>query len=485
MTLAFAPDAPPTTPEVLTAVEMIPSMTGYKAAASGLSAGYSALAASPLGAALLLQLDGNYRIFAGTGTRLYEASGSSWTDRSAGGVAYSTTASPWRFAAFGNTSLAANKVAALQYSNSGAFAAVTAPKAALVEVCQGFVILADCDDTGAGLGTSYGDQPHRWWCGQSFNATGTFAPSVTTQATTGLLVDAPGKITALKRLGGNCIAYKGRSIFIGTYVGPPVVWQWQLVPGDIGAPSQESVVSIGTAHVFIGYEDIYLFDGSRPVPIGAGVKTWFFNRLNKSYAHLIQGSHDAVNGLVYWAYPSGQSTSCDSVLVYNYKTQRFGHITLSTPCMAQTVSAAVTYDNFASALGVTNYDDVPAIPYDSPFFQAGAPVVAYFDTSFVLKTLTGTAGSSSLTTGLIGEDQQVSLCWRVRPRFRTPPSSASIVPSGYFQHGATASVGASAAINGDRFDVLQSARWHAFAMSFTGECDIEGVLPSLRKQGQE
>lgn len=485
MPLSFQPDNPPTTDGILMDVEAVPTIGGYRSPATGITAGYGALAAAPLGAALLLQLDGNYRIFAGTSTRLYEASGSSWTDRSAGGAAYTSTGTRWRFAAFGNTSLAANKTAQLQYSNSGSFAAVTAPKAALVEVASGFVMLANCDDTGAGLGTSYGDQPHRWWCSQSFNATGSFAPSVTTQATTGLLVDAPGAITALKRLGQNCVAYKNRAIFLGTYVGSPVVWQWLLVPGEIGAPSNEAVVSIGSAHLFIGYEDIYSFDGSRPVPIGDGVKQFFFNRLNKSYAHLIQGTHDAINGIVYWSYPSLQSTSCDSVLIYNYKSNKWGHMTLATACVTQSVTSGVTYDTFASALGVTNYDDVPSIPYDSPFFQSGAPVVSYFDSSYVLSTLTGAADAGSVTTGYYGDDASVSLCWRVRPRFKTSPTSATLTPYGIFKHGDVPTTGSVASINNDRFDILQGARWHQFKFSMTGECEIYEVIPYLRTQGNE
>lgn len=484
MALQFLPDLPPATPELLVEVEAVPSLAGYKAAASGVAAGYGALAASPLGAALLLQLDGSTRLFAGTATRLYEASGSSWTDRSAGGVAYTTTATKWRFSAFGLTSLAVNKTAQVQYSNSGAFAAVAAsPKANLIEVCNGFVLLADCDDTGCGIGTAYGDQGHRWWCSQSFNATGSYAPSVTTQATTGLLVDVPGKIVALKRLGSNVVAYKNSGLFLGTLVGPPVVWQWTPVPGNIGTWSNESVVSIGSAHLFIGAEDIYLFDGSRPVPIGEGIREWFFARLNKQYAYLIDGTHDAINGAVYWAYPSGQNSTPDSILVYNYRAKRWGHITRSTTCVTQTVIQGVTYDGFGSLY--STYADTPAIAYDSPFWQTSAAVMSYFDTSFVLKTFSGVGGDSSLRTGLVGDDEQVSLCYRLRPRFRAVPATAQLSAGAIFRHGDTVSMGSPVALNGDRFDVLQSGRWHQFLMDTTGDFEVLGFIPQFRKQGTE
>ncbi|MEG7697764.1 hypothetical protein U2181_15475, partial [Listeria monocytogenes] len=83
----------------------------------------------------------------------------------------------------------------------------------------------------------------------------------------------------------------------------PEVWKWDLVPGEIGVGNNECVVSIGSSHLFIGFEDIYQFDGSRPVAIGAGIKEWFFANLNKNYAYKIEGVHDYNNQCVWWFYP--------------------------------------------------------------------------------------------------------------------------------------------------------------------------------------
>ena len=56
MTLAFLPDAETNTPEVLTLVEAVPSIRGYRGASSGITAGFPALAAPPQGAALRRRL---------------------------------------------------------------------------------------------------------------------------------------------------------------------------------------------------------------------------------------------------------------------------------------------------------------------------------------------------------------------------------------------------------------------------------------------
>jgi hypothetical protein len=237
-----------------------------------------------------------------------------------------------------------------------------------MEAAAGFVILANVDDTGSGLSTSYGDQGNRWWCSQIFNPTGTWAPDVSTQATSGLLVETAGAITGLKRLNSGIIAYKDKSIYVGQYVGPPVVWQWQCVSTDVGCPSGDAVVAAQSAHYFIGSDDIYAFDGTRPTPIGAGVREWFFARLNRLYASNIQAIHDRATQTIYWFYPSGSDGTLNSCLVYHYGTQRWGAFDLTILDVLEAVTSTITYDSIGSLY--STYDDLPAISYDSPFWNA-------------------------------------------------------------------------------------------------------------------
>lgn len=481
--LKFLPDASDIEPENLQLVSAIPTLRGYASPPSGMSLGIDALAATPQGGALLLKLDGSSRTIVGTATKLYEAQSTSWTDRSRGGN-YSIGSGRWRLAQFGNTTLAINLSTVLQSSTTGAFADVAnAPKAALMEAAAGFVMLANCDDTGSGLSTAFGAQEHRWWCSQIFNPTGTWAPSVSTQATTGLLVETPGAITALRRLLNDVCAYKSRSIYVGRYVGSPVVWQWSCVSNDIGCASQEAVVNAGTAHYFVGDDDVYTFDGSRPVPIGAGIKEWFFGRLNRSYASNIRALHDRINSLIYWYYPSGTDGSLTSCIVYHYETRRWGHFDLAVQDVLEAITSTVTYDSLGTLFAT--YDDLPNISYDAPFWNAATPVLSYFDSSKVLQSLSGTAASASLRTGWYGDEDTVSVVTRVKPRYRIKPSSATCTRRCVMQLGDTVDVGTAATEHDGRFDVLQAARYHQFDLAFTGRMEIEAVVPKMVAQGAE
>ncbi|MBK8108674.1 MAG: hypothetical protein IPK42_24820 [Betaproteobacteria bacterium] len=323
--LTFLPDALDIAPEVLQAVSAVPTLRGYGTPPSGIDLGVAALSGTSLGGALLYTLSGGTRTIVGSAAKLEEAGATTWSDVTRTASAYSVGANRWRFAQFGNTSLAINLATVLQQSASGAFADVAnAPKAALMEAASGFVMLANTDDASLSIsGGPNAAQEHRWWCSQIFNPTGTWAPSVSTQAITGLLVETPGAITALRRLQSEIVAYKAKSIYVARYVGSPVVWQFQCVSTDIGCSSHEAVVAAGTVHYFVGDDDIYAFDGSRPVSIGKGIKEWFFARLNRTYISSIRAIHDRVNSRIYWFYPT-TSAALTSCLVYHYDTQRWG-----------------------------------------------------------------------------------------------------------------------------------------------------------------
>lgn len=474
----FAPDLPPTTPGALREVaDLIPTARGYKGRPAPVSGGYPALAAAANSLAVVTKLDGSRRVFAGTAAALYEAGTGSWTDRSAVG-GYAIGANRWSFAQFGDTTVAAAKAQTLQSSTSGAFAAISgAPKASWVDVSGGFVMIADTNE-----GT-YGDQSDRWWC-SGYLDVADWTPSVTTQCTTGRLVDVPGPIMALKALGGGFVAYKGSGLFVASYVGAPSVWQWQQVPGEIGCLMGSGVVSIGSAHVFWAKDNLYLFDGARPVPIADEIREWLFSDLNNAFAYRTVGTYDPVAGNVWWFYVStaAPGSTPDKALVWNARTGRFGLASLSVEAAALYYQPGLTFDGLGTVY--STYDDLPTdLSFDSPYWSASSSDVAYIDTSHVLQTLSGTSASSSLLTGNYGNDDQFVTATRVRPRFLVAPLTASLEHLYDDLYGdAFASLGSVSLYEG-KFDVLWSSRWHRFRMSFTGDVEIEGVAPQFAPDG--
>ncbi|MCI1046921.1 hypothetical protein [Caballeronia zhejiangensis] len=136
--VGFAPDADASTPGIFTTCNnIIPTLEGFKAAATPVNAGLSALPAPTVGAALIARLDGTDRQFAGTATHLYENVSGVWTDVSRTGAYSLGTSASWRFAAFGNESLAVNGTDVLQTSLNGSFTNVPVSVASITIAASG------------------------------------------------------------------------------------------------------------------------------------------------------------------------------------------------------------------------------------------------------------------------------------------------------------------------------------------------------------
>jgi hypothetical protein len=471
----FLPDADPATPGVITdCTDMLPSLRGMKTAPSLVSQGIDALAATCLGAASMFKLDATTRTFAGTATKLYELSGTSWTDVTRA-TDYTTGDIRWRFAIMGNTCLATNKNDTMQYSTSGDFADIASGiKASYIDVSGGFVMAADIND-----GT---DTPDGWMC-SGFQDYADWTPSVTTQCTTGRIVDAPGPIRGLRALGSNFVIYKDRGVFFGQYVGAPAVWQWTQVPGDIGCSSHEAIISIQTAHYFIGQENFYVFDGNTIQPIGDGFKTWFFSQLNNIYRHTIRGLHDRQNSRVIWFFPKVGSSTLNAAAAYNYMTGKWGYAEYNIECPIEYVSSGITFDGLG-AIAAT-WDDFPNVSYDSPYWVASNHLPSVINSSHALVTMTGVSAGGTLVTGVIGDDTQFSMLTRARPRFTVSPSTGTMTNSYSNTDGVTMTTDATATLNNGKFDVLRSARWHKLSYTFAGDCEVIGHTVSLEADGLE
>jgi hypothetical protein len=464
----FAPDLDPATEGVVSDCDaMVPTMQGLFAANSLVTAGQAELAEIPTSAYTTTLLDGSKRLFAASSVKIYEASGGTWTLRSRAGN-YSGT-EPQSFTVFGNIVLNANKSEPIgQASPGGNFADIaTAPKAAILCTASGFVMALNTNDA------TFGDRPDGWWCSGLRDQT-IWTPSAATQSANGRLIDSPGAISAGAALGDDVVAYKATSMYLGRYVGPPLIWQWAQVPGEIGCASKRAVVAVDTSHYFIGPNDFFVFDGTFPRPLDAPLREWFFADLNAKFQQNIIGALDRPRSHVYWYYPSKNSTSgaLDSLLIYNFRTNAWGKRSISVATPVLYVSATITYDSIVSLFAT--YNDMPNIAYDSPFWLTDQTFPAVFQGT-ALYSLTGTPGASFVKTGSFGDETGWSFLRRVSPRFVGLPTTGTAVNFYRETLGHPETQDATSPLSRNRFDFRRSSRWHSIKMSFTGPVGINGL----------
>jgi hypothetical protein len=483
----FAPDAASNEEGILVEPcgNITPTLNGVEALPNSVDPGIASAASAIVAATTLEKLDGTFRTFGGSDKKLYEAATASWTDRTrAVGGDYSLGANArWTFAQYGDRSFAAQKGDVIQDSSSGAFADLTtAPQCSFVAVALDFVFAFDTNDA------TYGDSPDRWMCCAAGNPE-SWTANVATQATTNRLTDEPGPITGAHALGDRVIAFKEQSMFVGDYVGPPNVWTFRAIPSQgLGAPSHYSTVNIESALLFIGQDNFYLYDGTRPVPIGTQrVAHHVLDEvLDWNNKKLVVGVHDRTHWRVYWWYPT---TSSNGVLTkyvcYNYRSDRWGCGEKTVAFAWEYVSGGMTYDELGTYY--STYDDLPTnASYDTLFATLGKPQTAIMDTDKKLYTLTGTGSQLTLTTGDYGVDGVITVLQRVRPRFRTSPTSATQTHMYKDDLGATekTSIATTTLTNG-AFDHVFAARWHRMTQVYTGGVELLGWDITLAQDSME
>ena len=478
--LGFTPDADPTTPGVLTfCFNFIPTEKGMAGGPTPVTAvtGLAALAAECRGAAVLVDTTGVRRNFAGTQTKLYELTSSTWTDVARVGDYTGSSENRWMFAQFGNIALATNDVEPIQFSASGDFADITgAPDARIIVAAKDFVIAFNTND-----GT-YGDQSDRWWC-SGFQDYSDWTPAVATQCTTGRLVGVPGDLTAGATLGAYVVAYKERGMYLGQYVGAPIVWQWDQVPGEVGCVGPEAVVDIGGAHFFVGPDNIWMYDGTRPTPVATGqIRQWFFNDLSATYKYRTIVHYDRQNQRIWIFYPSASSTGRpDRAIVYHLVSRQWGVANRSVEAVFQFITPGITWDTLSTIS--STWDALPSIPWDSQSWQAAGRALAYFNTSHELKSLTGTSDASSFSTGDMGEDDQVLYADPFRVRFLTTPTFAEAVGYTRDTAGGALTTNSSSVMADGKFNIRQSGRLHRYSINMTGDNEVRGIVPKFKSGG--
>jgi hypothetical protein len=484
--IGYAPDVDPTIEGVITACSaFVPSERGMEGAPSAVDLGIDALAAACYGALTVRKLDDSFRTIAATRTALFELSGSSWADvtRAVGGAYTCGAENFWRFAQFGDTTLAINKADILQESASGAFADVAlAPKADIIETVGNNVVLANTNEA------TYGDSPNRWWVSATRDHTD-WVPDVNTGCATNTLVSTPGRIFAARRFGEQVVFYKERSMYIGTFVGAPLILDVQQIPGDAGCSSQEAVVNVGTAdnpvHIFMGADDFWRFDGARPIPLGSPLRKTVFAELSGTYAYKIKTLHDRINSRIYFYYPSNSGGGAiDKCVVYHYKENRWGRDDRTIEAALEFLTGGITYDTLDDYFAT--FDDMPTdISYDSTFWTQGSSRRGFFDTSHMLNSLEGVAENSSFTTGDFGDDDNYYLLSRVKPVWLTKPTSAQMTNYHKANQGDSLITGATTTMANSRFDLLISNRWHRAMFEMVGDNELTVLNAKLQEDGSE
>lgn len=485
----FLPDLPPIqtiqpskTPTLVqcshySAVQnMIPTVRGsYRAGYVDDQADYPALAANCKGGFVAVKTDGSRRLFLGSAVRLYEANQTvayAWTDRSAGGAAYTTTAQ-WNFGQYRDYTIAVNKENNTQQSTTGAFSQLVAVKALFVVPTNNFILLGNVN-----YGTDDTDAVQ--WC--DFNNPTSWTIASNTQAGRTSLTDLPGPLTAGMAFRDGVVIFKRKGMWLGQYVKQSPWWDFNLISPDYGCMGPKGVVGVEGGLVFVSDRDILFYDGSYPRSIADGVKDEFFADLytGNDATNLLELQYDERSSVVFFKIVySTASAGNTKDWAYNLKSRKWGR-------GDDRICQAVVNMTFSDAQAIPGISSTVATPADK--------VAAFFvDTARILTNLTTpdpSAAGASLTLAAVGNQNRMTTVKRITPILLTTLSDVTKV-TGASYAGDTPALAYSGAVSTSvmdaryRLDVQKTGRWCGNVVASDVAIEFDAVLLTVQDAGEE
>ena len=350
-------------------------------------------------------------IYAAGTTRLFklDTSDFSWDDISA--TTYSGT-SGWKFTQFGNSLIAANESNTMQFIDvmSGttfANIAVDAPKAKFVTVVRDFVV----------SGYQTANKNRVQWSG--INNEKTWTTSATTQAD---FQDVPDGGFVQGVTGGEFgLVLLERSIVRMSYVGTPLIFQFDNIARNRGCYEPNSVIQWQGITYFLGDDGFYACDGQNLKNIGAEkVNRYFFNSLKESDLGSMSAAIDPINNLVVWGYPSVDTDY--RALIYHIATGKWSYADSSATRVAPVSTPSITLeglDAFSASI------DALGVSLDSRNWLGGKLLLLGIKGSKLI-TFTGAAKTATIETSDIESPANQSMVTMIKPIVDNGTGSASV-----------------------------------------------------------
>jgi hypothetical protein len=266
----------------------------------------------------------------------------------------------WRFTQFGNVLIAANGGNRLQGFNvntSTTFQdlAADAPQSRYVTVVRDFVVSGY-------VGSDYPNRVQWSALGDESN----WANSATTQAD---FQDIPDGGSIVGVTGGEFgLIFMDRSIHRMSYIGSPLVFQFDNISRNQGCYEANSIIQYGGTSFFLSDDGFYACDGQQIIPIGnEKVNRYFYNDVDEGSLSLMSAAVDPFRKLVIWAYASQSSATVDKLLIYNYQTNKWTSGTTDASRVASSSTPAYTLEGL-DVFG--NLDTIPST-FDSRIWLGG------------------------------------------------------------------------------------------------------------------
>ena len=448
----WLPDQPGLVGALTVAKNVYPKAVGYGPFMNEVD--YSGDASEVLSAVVgAIDTSGVSRVVAGGPTKLFlfDSADLSLDDISA--TTYQTVSDRWRFTQFGNNLIAAGYPNTLQYydlTTSGNFQLITgAPKARHVTVVRDFVVTGNTEDNSARVQWSGINDPTTW------------SSSGVTQSDFQDIPDG-GEVRGVT--GGEFgLILCARSIHRMSYVGTPLVFQFDNIARNLGCYESNSVIQWQGITYFLADDGFYSCNGQQIEAIGAEkVNRFFFDTLIESNLSQMSAAVEPTKNLVMWGYPTLDNTY--RVLVYHLVTKRWSYVDTTVNRVADSTTPAITLealDTFSSSI------DALGTSLDSRLWLGGKMSLSGVRGTKIV-TFTGANKQASIETADLNEIPSAAMVTLAKPIVDN--GSASVAIASRFLLNETPNFNTAVAADAENRVGLRSVgKYHRLRVNPTGD----------------
>jgi hypothetical protein len=295
----------------------------------------------------------------------------------------------WRFTQFGNVLIAANggnRIQGFNVNSASNFSdlAADAPQSRYVTVVRDFVVSGYVNDS------TIRANRVQW---SALGDESSWTNSATTQAD---FQDIPDGGAVVGLTGGEFgLVFMDRSIHRMSYVGSPLVFQFDNISRNQGCYEANSIIQYGGTSFFLSDNGFYACDGQQIIPIGnEKVNRFFFDNVDEGLLPLMSAAVDPARKLVIWAYASLSSATVDKLLIFNYEIGKWTSGTTTASRVATSSTPSFTLEG----LDVFGNLDTIQTTFDSRIWLGGKMQFAGVkDTKIV--TFSGENNTAYIETG--------------------------------------------------------------------------------------
>lgn len=237
------------------------------------------------------------------------------------------------------------------------------------------------------------------------------------------VAEEPSIVVDTLPMGDVNVIYKERAMFSMTFIGQPYVFQFQRLPGDIGALARGCVASTPVGHVVLCAGDVILHNGQGPQSIAnAFLRRWLFTNIDSTNYKRSFVCTNPARDEVWICFPGLGQSACNLAVVWNWtdKTWAFRQLNSATYGASGQINYTSTNtwasdsDSWNNDVTAWNQDEYS--PADARLLMcSAAPAISLIDTG---GTFSGSAYVSTLErTGLaFNQPDRVKIIRSIYPR---------------------------------------------------------------------